>query len=201
MAKAKVKSEAKKDNGALNGDGGQPSSGEQKLDPQVLEKINAMRTRFAASFSQVVISLMSSPRYRHQSIADLEHLVTEPLMRNRIAIATAKAAKGLDQGQMVGLAYWAKVSEEVENRIKEQIANSVFPIRLKPEDWESGDRLWLLDVVAPNRQAATAVLANFRQIAKDGQVALHPVASSVVDSEILKKLVVGDKADMQVDEE
>lgn len=201
MAKAKVKSEAKKDNGALNGDGGQPSSGEQKLDPQVLEKINAMRTRFAASFSQVVISLMSSPRYRHQSIADLEHLVTEPLMRNRIAIATAKAAKGLDQGQMVGLAYWAKVSEEVENRIKEQIANSVFPIRLKPEDWESGDRLWLLDVVAPNRQAATAVLANFRQIAKDGQVALHPVVSSVVDPEILKKLVVGDKADMQVDEE
>ena len=201
MAKAKVKSEAKKDNGALNGDGGQPSSGEQKLDPQVLEKINAMRTRFAASFSQVVISLMSSPRYRHQSIADLEHLVTEPLMRNRIAIATAKAAKGLDQGQMVGLAYWAKVSEEVENKIKEQIANSVFPIRLKPEDWESGDRLWLLDVVAPNRQAATAVLANFRQIAKDGQVALHPVVSSVVDPEILKKLVVGDKADMQVDEE
>jgi len=201
MAKAKVKSEAKKDNGALNGDGGHPSSGEQKLDPQVLEKINAMRTRFAASFSQVVISLMSSPRYRHQSIADLEHLVTEPLMRNRIAIATAKAAKGLDQGQMVGLAYWAKVSEEVENKIKEQIANSVFPIRLKPEDWESGDRLWLLDVVAPNRQAATAVLANFRQIAKDGQVALHPVVSSVVDPEILKKLVVGDKADMQVDEE
>jgi len=201
MAKAKVKSEAKKDNGALNVDGGQPSSGEQKLDPQVLEKINAMRTRFAASFSQVVISLMSSPRYRHQSIADLEHLVTEPLMRNRIAIATAKAAKGLDQGQMVGLAYWAKVSEEVENKIKEQIANSVFPIRLKPEDWESGDRLWLLDVVAPNRQAATAVLANFRQIAKDGQVALHPVVSSVVDPEILKKLVVGDKADMQVDEE
>jgi hemolysin-activating ACP:hemolysin acyltransferase len=138
----------------------------------------------------VVISLMSTARYRHQTISDLEHLVTEPLMRNRIAIASAKPSDGLEQGQMVGLAYWAKVSEEVEAKIKEQIKNSVFPIRLKPEEWESGDRLWLLDVVAPNRQSATAVLANFRQIADKGKVALHPVVSAVVDPEVLKKLVI-----------
>ncbi|MCP4937512.1 MAG: toxin-activating lysine-acyltransferase RzcC, partial [bacterium] len=50
--------------------------------------------------------------------------------------------------------------------------------------------LWLLDVVAPNRQAATAVLANFRQIAEGGNVALHPVVSAVVDPEVLKKLMV-----------
>ncbi|MCP4072390.1 MAG: toxin-activating lysine-acyltransferase [Hyphomicrobiales bacterium] len=137
---------------------------------------------------------MSTGRYRHQSIGDLEHLVTEPLMRNRIAIASAKPTDGLEQGQMVGLAYWAKVSEEVEDKIKEQIKNAVFPIRLKPEEWESGDRLWLLDVVAPNRQAATAVLANFRQVADKnadgGNVALHPVVSAVVDPEVLKKLMV-----------
>ncbi len=108
----------------------------------------------------------------------------------RIAIASAKPSDGLDQGQMVGLAYWAKVSEEVEDKIKEQIKNGVFPIRLKPEEWESGDRLWLLDVVAPNRQSATAVLANFKQIADKGKVALHPVVSAVVDPEILKKMVV-----------
>ncbi|MCP4099356.1 MAG: toxin-activating lysine-acyltransferase RzcC, partial [Planctomycetaceae bacterium] len=54
----------------------------------------------------------------------------------------------------------------------------------------SGDRLWLLDVVAPNRQAATAVLANFRQVAEGGNVALHPVVSAVVDPEVLKKLMV-----------
>ncbi|MCP4181705.1 MAG: toxin-activating lysine-acyltransferase [Hyphomicrobiales bacterium] len=143
------------------------------VSPEVAEKINAMRTRFSATFSQVVISLMSTARYRHQSIADLEHLVTEPLMRNRIAIASAKPTDGLEQGQMVGLAYWAKVNEEVEDKIKEQIKNAVLPIRLKPEEWESGDRLWLLDVVAPNRQAATAVLANFRQVADGGNVALH----------------------------
>ncbi len=162
----------------------------QAVSPEVAEKINAMRTRFSATFSQVVISLMSTGRYRHQSIGDLEHLVTEPLMRNRIAIASAKPTDGLEQGQMVGLAYWAKVSEEVEDKIKEQIKNAVFPIRLKPEEWESGDRLWLLDVVAPNRQAATAVLANFRQVAEGGNVALHPVVSAVVDPEVLKKLMV-----------
>ncbi|MCP5100736.1 MAG: hypothetical protein GY943_34740, partial [Chloroflexi bacterium] len=56
------------------------------------------------------------------------------------------------------------------------------------------DRLWLLDVVAPNRQAATAVLANFKQVAAKnadgGNVALHPVVSAVVDPEVLAKLAV-----------
>ncbi|MCP5100734.1 MAG: toxin-activating lysine-acyltransferase, partial [Chloroflexi bacterium] len=133
-----AKSDAKSD-AAVSPEAASP----QAVSPEVAEKINAMRTRFSATFSQVVISLMSTGRYRHQSIADLEHLVTEPLMRNRIAIASVKPTDGLEQGQMVGLAYWAKVSEEVEDKIKEQIKNAVFPIRLKPEEWESGDRLWL----------------------------------------------------------
>ena len=110
---------------------GPTGASDPAVSPEVAEKINAMRTRFSATFSQVVISLMSTARYRHQSIGDLEHLVTEPLMRNRIAIASAKPTDGLDQGQLVGLAYWAKVSEEVEDKIKEQIKNAVFPIRLK----------------------------------------------------------------------
>ena len=120
---------------------------------------------------------------------------------NRIAIASVKPADGLEQGQMVGLAYWAKVSDEVDAKIKEQIANSVFPIRLKSEDWESGDKLWLLDVVAPSREAATAVLANFSQIANKGHVALHPIVSSVVDPEVLKKLSVRKDGDEKEPEE
>jgi len=80
-----------KDKGAIAANEEQGNQREQKIDPQVAEKINTMRTRFASTFSQVVISLMNSPRYRHQSISDLEHLVTEPLIRNRIAIEIGRA--------------------------------------------------------------------------------------------------------------
>ncbi|MCP4073855.1 MAG: toxin-activating lysine-acyltransferase RzcC, partial [Hyphomicrobiales bacterium] len=69
-----VKSNAKSD-AAVSPEAASP----QAVSPEVAEKINAMRTRFSAPFSQVVISLMSTGRYRHQSLGDLEHLVTEPL--------------------------------------------------------------------------------------------------------------------------
>ncbi|MCP4074423.1 MAG: hypothetical protein GY742_22280 [Hyphomicrobiales bacterium] len=45
------------------------------------------------------------------------------------------------------------------------------------------------------------VLANFRQVVKGGNVALHPVVSAVVDPEVLAKLVVkGDGPAAEVDE-
>lgn len=39
------------------------------------------------------MALMQTPRYRHLSIADLEWLVLEPLLRDRIAIASTKPDK------------------------------------------------------------------------------------------------------------
>ena len=49
-----------------------------------------------------------------------------------------------DTKQPVGLALWARVSPEVEERLASGGAN-----KLKPEDWNSGDTLWLVDLVAP----------------------------------------------------
>lgn len=39
----------------------------------------------------------------------------------------------------------------------------MFPIRLKAEDWQSGDINWLLDVIAPNKKTTASVIANFKQ--------------------------------------
>jgi cytolysin-activating lysine-acyltransferase len=70
----------------------------------------------------------------------------------------------------LGIAIWAKVSPEVDAKIREQIGSKVFPIRLRPADWASGEIAWLLDVIAPNSKLATAVLARFRQTVKEGQL-------------------------------
>ena len=37
-----------------------------------------------------------------------------------------------------------------------------WQVRLKAEDWTSGETYWLLDVIAPSQKVATAVLANFK---------------------------------------
>ncbi len=48
-----------------------------------------------------------------------------------------------DQTKPIGLAFWASVSEEVEERLK------AGTTRMRPQDWKSGDRLWMVEVIAP----------------------------------------------------
>lgn len=169
----------------------QAAPAKQALDPEVLAKLAAVRSRIQSSVGQIVLAMMNLPRYRTQTLADITHLVLDPLMRDRMAIATAK---GEAQGDTTaGIAIWATVSDEVDAKIAEQVKAGVFPIRLNNDDWTSGETLWLLDVIAPNRKLATAVLANFRQVAGERQVKIHPIVARSVDPTIIDKMRV--KAD------
>ncbi|WP_281241188.1 toxin-activating lysine-acyltransferase [Ruegeria halocynthiae] len=133
-----------------------------------------------------MMAFMVLPRYRHQSIADLQHLVLDPLIRDRIAMAyEANEDRAND---VAGMAIWASVSEQVDKKIREQIKVGVWPLRLKPEDWVSGEFNWLLDVIEPDQKTTMRVLANFKQVAKNGDLRLHPVIGRLVDKETLKKI-------------
>ena len=50
-------------------------------------RIASLRSHVRESFGKVVMAMMMLPRYRQQTLADLQHLVLEPLIRDRIAIA------------------------------------------------------------------------------------------------------------------
>ncbi len=174
-------------NGSANGT--EKESAKKKLDPEMVEKISAIRTRIHSTFGQVVIAMTAVPRYRHQSVADLTHMVMEPLIRDRVAIASPKTTdENPAPATLAGIAIWASVSEDVNSKIQEQIKSGTFPIRLKADDWTSGDITWLLDVIAPSQKLSTAVLANFRQVVKEGQVRIHPLVAKMVDPELLKKM-------------
>ena len=158
---------------------------------ETAKKIADVRSRIHAAVGQVVLALIVVPRYRHQSIADIQTLVLEPLMRDRIAIASSKNDDGTEGpgGALAGIAIWATVSEAVDGKIREQIKGGTFPIHLKPEEWNSGDKVWLLDVIAPSQKMATAVLANFKQVVNDNaEVRIHPMVARQVDPELLKKM-------------
>ena len=168
---------------------GQPAAEPRKLDPEILAKLVEVRSRIQSSVGQIVLAMMNLPRYRHQTLSDLSHMVLDPLMRDRIAIATAKDAQG--QGDaLAGIAIWATVSDEVDTSISEQVRAGVFPIRIGSEEWASGETLWLIDVIAPNRRLASTVLANFRQIAGDRPVKIHPIVARSVDADMLDKMRV-----------
>jgi hemolysin-activating ACP:hemolysin acyltransferase len=169
-----------------------------KLSPEAIAKIAGVKAQVHSSFGQVVLAMSSVPRYRHQSLADLAHLVIDPLVRDCIAIASPKPAEDADPKAALApaaIAIWASVSGEVEAKIKEQIKSGAFPVRLKANDWKSGDHVWLLDVIAPTRDLATAVLTSFNQIAKTQSLNIHPLVAQLVDPEVLKKLTQAGKAE------
>ena len=58
-----------------------------QLDPAVVAKIAEVRAHVREAFGKTVMSMMMLPRYRNQTLGDLQHLVLEPLIRDRIAIA------------------------------------------------------------------------------------------------------------------
>jgi hemolysin-activating ACP:hemolysin acyltransferase len=162
-------------------------------DPRLLAEAEALRARIHAALGQVVLAMSGLPRYRDQTLADLRSIVIEPLLRDRVLLAKPKAgdktAAAPASSQLVGIAIWASVSEEVDSRIREQIKARVFPVRLKPEEWTSGDRTWLLDVIAPNPKLASAVLAGLGRHVKSEEMNVHPVAARQVDREMLSKAV------------
>lgn len=156
-------------------------------DQEVAEKVAALRSQVRESFGKVVMAMMTQPRYKHLTIADLNHLVLEPLTRDRIAMAYGR---NTDAGapDMAGMAIWASVSEEVDLKIREQIKAGVFPIRLAHSEWASGEINWLLDVIALDQKTAGQVIGNFRQVVKDGELRLHPIITKLVDEETLSKM-------------
>ena len=159
-----------------------------EVDPEILKKIAALRAQVRESFGKVVMAMMGLPRYRHQSLADLQHLVLDPLIRDRIAIAYPS---GKDQGPLTdisGLAIWASVSEEVDAKLRDQIKGGAWPVRLKAEEWASGDINWLIDVIAPDQKTTVSVLGNFKQVVKDGDLRLHPIIGRLVDKDTLEKM-------------
>ncbi len=170
------------------GENGADAQAVQQVDPEIARKIAQLRSAVRENFGKAVLAMMLLPRYRSQMLADLQHLVLDPMLRDRLAIAYPQKTGAAPEPDMAGFAIWASVSEEVDARIREQVKAGVFPIRLKSEDWNSGQINWLLDVVATDKATTAAVIASFRQVAKTGELRLHPLITRLVDPEILEKM-------------
>lgn len=129
-----------------------------------------------------IILMMSAQRYRHVSLSDLDWLVLPPLLANQLIVAEMPMNAAQPTPVPVGVTLWARVSRDVETKIRQQIAAGMFPVRLKPEDWTSGDNIWLIDIVAPNREIGTRLFQEFQKIGFGAStVQVHPVVARSID--------------------
>ena len=153
-------------------------------DPRVMAQAARLRARVHETFGKVALAMVALPRYRHLSIADLAPILLEPLIRDRVALASKEG----EDDALAGVVLWASVSDEVDAKIREQIKAGVFPVRLAAADWTSGPNHWLLDVIAPTPALATSVLANMKQVVTEGDLRIHPIMTRLVEKGALEKL-------------
>lgn len=125
-------------------------------------KAQALQSKMiSAVFGEMVTLLMRSEQYKHYSLSDLEWLIIPPLLNNQFMILEARKKSSsiqsgdADQAQPIGpsvpigLALWANVSPEVDQKLSENLQQ---PIRLRPDEWKSGEIPWLIEMVG-NAQA------------------------------------------------
>ena len=125
---------------AQPGNGGGPASPEKDRQKALAALRNSL------SFTQIIGVLMRSEHYKHYTLGDLEWLVVPPMLAGQYRIGEAKPKDG---GSIpVAVVLWARVSADVDKRL-EQIGRA--PIRLRPDEWTSGDILWLVHAAGEPR--------------------------------------------------
>jgi cytolysin-activating lysine-acyltransferase len=113
-----------------------PSAEPKPATPAAPRRPTPPRTQ-AHVLGEIVSLLAQSPAHKHLFVSDLDWFIGPPMMLGQFRVIYADE-------RPAALVLWASVSEEVE---KELIAGRM---RLKPTEWKSGDRLWLIELIAPS---------------------------------------------------
>lgn len=143
--------------------------------PGVIDKTKtsaaaAQKPTVSHMLGEVVWLLSQSPAHKHFTIGDLEWLVMPAILLEQFRVFHGDKTP-------VGFALWAHLSEDAERRLNDA-AMAGQGARLRPDDWKSGDRLWLVDLIAPfatpENKLQEAMLADLLQnIFPKRTIAMH----------------------------
>jgi cytolysin-activating lysine-acyltransferase len=98
--------------------------------------VGAART-MSAVLGEIVWLLTQSPQHKQAFfIGDLEWMAMPPILLQQFRMFYAK-------DKPIGVILWAYVNDEVEQRLLSGNA------RMRTQDWKCGDKLWIVEVVAP----------------------------------------------------
>jgi cytolysin-activating lysine-acyltransferase len=119
---------------------------------KAMANANAAQAQRAAALSNIVALMIRDPKFRVMKIADLEWLVMPAIVSGQWQLAQGTTPAGekkpgapAQPGRMfpVAAALWARVSPAVDARLS---SNLDKPMMLKPQEWTSGDIVWIIAV-------------------------------------------------------
>lgn len=125
---------------------------------------DASRQRNAMqALGEIAMVLMRAHQFQSLSLGALASLVMPPLQAGQYIIAHGGAKDG--PRRPVAVCLWAKVSAEVDRRLSTELDK---PISLSPEDWKSGDIIWIVMLVG-EQKVSEVMLKQLQQTAFKGQ--------------------------------
>lgn len=171
------------------GNGTGPNGGSHGAAPAATTADHAAVPTIAAVLGEIAWLMSQSPAHRQLFIADLEWLIMPPLLLGQFRLFHAPAAApshaavqsppitgmatsgavpasggaSRETQRPIGVVLWALVDAEVEARL------AAGGARLRPQDWRSGDRLWVVEVIAaagaaaPGAPLAEAMVADLKR--------------------------------------
>lgn len=121
--------------------------------------------------------------HRNLFVQDLEWRVFPPVLLKQYKLVMDSKAGGLP----TAYASWALLSEEAEGAYRSTH-------RLRPNDWRSGENLWLVDFVTPFGGAAVLLEELNYQVHKDREIKLmYPVGGGDPREVTLSQLICGQR--------
>lgn len=123
-------------NGSHTGDAG--SNGSPKPSDTIFNKPapKGAAKKVSEVLGEIVWLMSQSPLHKQFFISDLEWFVMTPVLLQQFRMFYADE-------KPIGVVFWGTVSEEVEQRLAQGVG------KLRPQDWKSGDRLWVREAIAP----------------------------------------------------
>ena len=89
-----------------------------------------------SELEKVLLILSLSNRHENWTVKDIQRLVIPPLKLNQYRIY-------IDKEVPLCYASWAMLPKEAEEGYKNKTR------KIQPKDWNSGNNLWLIDVICP----------------------------------------------------
>ena len=129
------KTSSKTPSGQTGGDDGAEQAA-PAFDAGRTDAAAARKPTVSHMLGEITWLLTQSPTHKHFALADLEWLAMPPLLLEQYRVFHGDTTP-------VGVALWAYLSEEAEAKLNAGVG------RLRPDEWKSGDRLWLVDLIAP----------------------------------------------------
>ncbi len=90
----------------------------------------------AGVLGEITWLMTQSAAHRGFFISDLEWMIMVPVMQQKFRLF-------YDKDKPVGVALWAQINADVEKRL---LAGNT---RMRPQDWASGQKVWIIEIIAP----------------------------------------------------